>query len=65
MQIQPLPQQTTYRPALRLIDTKSITHDEWLDVRKQGIGSSEIPPLCLVKIVLVMPPCTGAISWNP
>lgn len=41
MQIQPLPQQTTYRPALRLINTKSITHDEWLDVRKQGIGSSD------------------------
>ena len=41
MQIQPLPQQTPYRPALRLINTKSITHDEWLDVRKQGIGSSD------------------------
>lgn len=42
MQTHSLPQQTPVtRPAVRLIDTKTITHDEWLDVRKQGIGSSD------------------------
>jgi len=29
------------RPALRLVSTKDISRDEWLKVRKQGIGSSD------------------------
>lgn len=29
------------RPALRLISTKDLSRDEWLDVRKGGIGSSD------------------------
>ncbi|WP_269902063.1 YqaJ viral recombinase family protein [Paenalcaligenes faecalis] len=42
MQTQSLPQQRpTYRPALRLVDTKTLNHSEWLAVRKQGIGSSD------------------------
>ena len=27
------------RPALRLVSTKGLSRDEWLKVRKQGIGS--------------------------
>jgi len=34
-QLQPL------RPALRLVKTKTITRDDWLEVRKHGIGSSD------------------------
>lgn len=29
------------RPALRLISTKELPREEWLAVRKQGIGSSD------------------------
>jgi putative phage-type endonuclease len=29
------------RPALRLVDTTTISRDEWLDVRKTGIGGSD------------------------
>ena len=29
------------RPALRLVKTQEMSRDEWLDVRKQGIGSSD------------------------
>src|SRR5690554_5639405 len=29
------------RPALRLVSTKDLSRDEWLKVRKQGIGSSD------------------------
>lgn len=29
------------RPALRLVSTKELSRDEWLDVRKGGIGSSD------------------------
>lgn len=29
------------RPALRLVDTRQLPRDEWLEVRKQGIGSSD------------------------
>ena len=29
------------RPALRLVSTKDISRDEWLKVRKHGIGSSD------------------------
>lgn len=32
---------TNTRPALRLIDTKKLNQEQWLDVRKQGIGSSD------------------------
>ena len=34
------PRQKT-RPALRLVNTKSLPRDEWLAVRKRGIGSSD------------------------
>ena len=29
------------RPALRLVDTKALPREDWLEVRKQGIGSSD------------------------
>lgn len=29
------------RPALRLVKTQTLSRDEWLDVRKRGIGSSD------------------------
>lgn len=29
------------RPALRLVNTKDLAHEQWLDVRRQGIGSSD------------------------
>ena len=29
------------RPALRLVGTKQLPREEWLAVRKQGIGSSD------------------------
>lgn len=32
---------TPARPALRLINTKTLSRDAWLDVRRQGIGSSD------------------------
>lgn len=31
---------------IRLVDTKDLSHQEWLDVRKQGIGSSDAPTVC-------------------
>ncbi|MBC3809273.1 YqaJ viral recombinase family protein [Undibacterium seohonense] len=31
----------TNRPALRLVSTKDLSRDEWLNVRKRGIGSSD------------------------
>tara|TARA_R110000851_G_scaffold315514_1_gene478031 strand:+ start:14458 stop:15462 length:1005 start_codon:yes stop_codon:yes gene_type:complete len=35
------PQAQSSRPALRLVKTKAISRDEWLEVRKHGIGSSD------------------------
>ena len=32
---------TPHRPALRLINTKTLSRAAWLDVRRQGIGSSD------------------------
>ncbi|MBU2374309.1 MAG: alkaline phosphatase, partial [Gammaproteobacteria bacterium] len=29
------------RPALRLISTKELPREDWLQIRKQGIGSSD------------------------
>lgn len=29
------------RPALRLVETKNLSHDDWLEVRKNGIGGSD------------------------
>ena len=37
----PLPKRKMSRPALRLISTNGLSHDSWLNVRKQGIGSSD------------------------
>lgn len=34
-------QSTSHRPALRLVKTSSLSRDEWLEVRKHGIGSSD------------------------
>ncbi|MGR6076560.1 YqaJ viral recombinase family nuclease [Achromobacter sp. CSND-B12] len=31
----------THRPALRLVKTNTLSRDEWLEVRKHGIGSSD------------------------
>lgn len=43
MQTLSLPQTTPtpLRPALRLVDTKTLDREEWLAVRQQGIGSSD------------------------
>ncbi len=38
--MQPLPQATD-RPALRLVSTKDLSREDWLGVRKHGIGSSD------------------------
>lgn len=35
------PAHPAYRPALRLAETKEMPREEWLEVRKQGIGASE------------------------
>ncbi|WP_233827762.1 YqaJ viral recombinase family nuclease [Paraburkholderia sp. ZP32-5] len=40
----PLPEsvgRSRSRPALRLVDTKSLSHEDWLSVRKNGIGGSD------------------------
>ncbi len=29
------------RPALRLVETKSLSREDWLEVRKNGIGGSD------------------------
>jgi len=34
-------QQRAARPALRLVSTKALSREDWLDVRKGGIGSSD------------------------
>ncbi|WP_034293862.1 YqaJ viral recombinase family protein [Herbaspirillum sp. RV1423] len=36
-----LKQQSTSRPALRLVDTRKIERADWLEVRKTGIGGSD------------------------
>lgn len=43
VQTQPQPQFNPHvlRPALRLVKTNTLSRDEWLTVRKQGIGSSD------------------------
>ncbi|AOK39888.1 YqaJ viral recombinase family protein [Burkholderia vietnamiensis] len=33
--------ESRHRPALRLVETKSLSRDEWLEVRKNGIGGSD------------------------
>ena len=38
------------RPALRLVSTKELSREEWLEVRKQGIGASD---------------CAAALGINP
>jgi len=40
----PLPESvglSRHRPALRLVDTKSLSREDWLEVRKTGIGGSD------------------------
>ena len=29
------------KPYIKIADTKKLTHEEWLEIRKQGIGGSE------------------------
>ena len=43
MHPQPTPHRTPVksRPALRLVETKALPREDWLEVRKQGIGSSD------------------------
>src|SRR5690606_16478471 len=38
---QPLSSPTPSRPALRLVSTKGMERDDWLAVRKRGIGASD------------------------
>ena len=37
----PAPNRARQRPALRLVGTKELSRDDWLAVRKHGIGSSD------------------------
>lgn len=39
--VQIQPQAVALRPALRLVKTNKLSRDEWLEVRKHGIGSSD------------------------
>ena len=42
--------------ALRLVDTRDLPREEWLEVRKQGIGSSDAAAavgLCPYKLSLI------------
>lgn len=41
MNVTPLRSTSKARPALRLISTKELPREDWLAVRKQGIGSSD------------------------
>lgn len=41
MQKEPSRHQTTMRPALRLVKTTELSRDAWLEVRNNGIGSSD------------------------
>ena len=41
MKATPLSNKGKVRPALRLISTKELPREDWLAVRKQGIGSSD------------------------
>ena len=43
MHPQPTPHRATVksRPALRLVETKALPREDWLEIRKQGIGSSD------------------------
>src|SRR5699024_11818167 len=43
-------QLTPQRPALRLVSTKGLSREEWLEVRKEGIGASD---------------CAAALGINP
>ena len=38
---QPKSTTTGQRPALRLVSTKSMNREDWLKIRKQGIGASD------------------------
>ncbi|MCB1614397.1 MAG: YqaJ viral recombinase family protein, partial [Pseudomonadales bacterium] len=33
-------------PALRLVSTKAMSREDWLDVRRRGIGASEAAAAC-------------------
>ncbi len=48
MQSQTLPNASPikHRPALKLVKTKDLPRDDWLTVRKQGIGSSDAATAC-------------------
>ncbi|WP_197477384.1 YqaJ viral recombinase family protein, partial [Alcanivorax sp. HI0044] len=38
---QPKSTTPTQRPALRLVSTKQMSREDWLKIRKQGIGASD------------------------
>ena len=40
--------------AKRLVNTKNLSHDEWLKIRKQGIGSSDAAAACLWNTILCL-----------
>ena len=40
--------------AKRLVNTKNLSHDKWLEVRKQGIGSSDAAAACGIHPFLSM-----------
>lgn len=66
----------TSKPAKRLVDTKLLNRDEWLEVRKQGIGSSDAAAACglnpymsmlelwMIKTGRMQPQVEQAVSLN-
>ena len=45
---------TVTATAKRLINTKNLSHDKWLEIRKQGIGSSDAAAACSIHPYLSM-----------
>ena len=45
---------TQSTPAKRLVNTKDLSHEKWLEVRKQGIGSSDAAAACGIHPYLSM-----------
>ncbi|WP_201595209.1 YqaJ viral recombinase family nuclease [Psychrobacter vallis] len=48
------PSANSSTPAKRLINTKHLSHDKWLEIRKQGIGSSDAAAACGIHPYLSM-----------
>ena len=45
---------TQSTPAKRLVNTKDLSHEKWLEIRKQGIGSSDAAAACGIHPYLSM-----------